>query len=1027
MRNHYDSSEPFQVRKFKKLEILHKGLLMIGMMLVISLQSYAQERVIQGKVSDSEDGSGLPGVNILLEGTSNGTITDIDGNYKLTISDEAASLVFTYVGYKKQIVPINGRSAIDISMALDSEILGEVVVIGYGSVEKKDVTGVIATVEEKQFNRGIIGSPDKLLTGKVAGLQISQNGEPGAATEIRLRGRSMNGETPLFVIDGVPLNGPIPGDIRGSGVAGGRNPLNFMNPNDVESITVLKDASAAAIYGSRGANGVIIITTKNGQSGKMKIQYSGYYSVSNFTQKVGNLTPNQFRDAIFAKAPGEFADLGEINTDWVDRVTQVATGMQHNISVSGGKNKSTYFASLNYLDDKGVLRNTSNKNATLSLKFNQKLLNDNLSIRLNTKNGITRDRFTPDVIGDAFGFDPTRPVFDTDPDNPFGGYFQWNDALAATNPVSKQDLNDQTGETFRSITNLEVEYNLPFLPGLSFNANLGYDYNDGNYTSIESEFRKSSVANDRGTSVRFEDATKKNKLLETFLNYKKDIGFVDGNINATLGYSWQNFRSDFVPLAGDNALLNDSDVLVPTNNIDDKIEPVENRLISFYARVILDIKSKYLFTLSVRRDGSTKFGDSNKWGLFPAAAFAWRVIDEDFASGLTNTFSDLKLRIGYGVTGNQAIENYRYATFYKFSQDDAAYQFGNEFVNTVRPIGVDPNIKWEENISTNFGLDMGLFGGRINASLDYYIKKVNDLLLDVNLPAGTNLSDRVITNIGEVENSGFELTLDAVVYDKQDFQWDLGFNIATNKNEVTKINNNSNPDFGGFPRGPISGDVGQTIQVLKVGEEVEAFSTFVHRRDANGDLIVDENGDGTQSLLELYVDQLTEDTDGDGIADSGDGIINEKDLVITGSPNPNLLVGLTSNMQYKRFDLSMSIRGNFGHQVYNNVSSANGYFQRLTDRETNNIHKSAFTTNFKNRQLKSDYYIEDASFIKLDNITLGYSFQVGSKIGAKAYVTAQNVLTISGYSGVNPEIFNGIDNNLYPRATTFIVGVNANF
>jgi len=985
---------------YKTMTHTIRPMLIMGMLLISGLfvNSIAQDRLVTGKVTDPS-GESVPGATILEKGTQNGVITDFDGNFKITLSTEDATLVVSFLGYINQEIKVGNQSAINVALEDDIQQLSEVVVIGYGSVEKKDVTGTIAKVDEKEFNKGIIGSPDKLLTGKVAGLQVDAGGEPGAGTNIRLRGISINGQNPLFVVDGVPLTN--------GGVKGGRNPLNFMNPSDVESVTVLKDASAAAIYGSRGANGVIIITTKNGSKGKMKVAYDGFYSISKFTQRVAVFSSDVYRDVIYDKAPQELNNLGEASTDWVDEVLQIAQGHNHNLSLSGGTNSTNYFVSFNYLDNKGVMRNTRNQNTSLSLKLSQKLLNDNLTININSKNGFTNDQYSPNVIGTAMRFDPTRPVYDPAASQ-FGGYYQWTSGLAESNPVATQDLRDEHGNTFRTLSNLDLEYKLPFVDGLSLKANFGYDKNEGEYHGITSELDKGQALNNRGKYVRDESEIKTSLLSEYYANYKTHISSIDSKIDAVAGYSWQNFNTNYTQLAGNNA-TEINGVLVPTDTTDTKPYTAENRLISFFCRASIDIKDKYLLTGSIRRDGSTRFGGDNKWGWFPSAAVAWRVLNEDFASGLTTLFSDLKLRVGYGITGNQEIDDYKYSVFYKYGQPDAAVQFGDEYVLTLRPTGVDPNLKWEETVSTNYGLDAGLYEGRLNVSLDYYIKNVNDLLYRVAQPAGSNLSDVVLTNIGQVENKGFEATISGILYDRDNFGWDLGFNFATNNNVVKKIDNNTDPDFGGYNVTGISGDVGQTIQILKADEEAFAFKTYHHKLDANGNPIY------SSSKLEMY-----EDID-------GDGIINENDLVIGKSPNPKFILGLTSNMRYKAFELSLTLRSNLGNYVYNNVAAGMGYFDLLTDNVTNNIHQSAYETNFKLRQLHSDYYIENASFVKLDNITLGYNFN-NVKFGrVKAFITAQNVLTLSGYSGIEPEIFNGVDNNLYPRATTVVVGLNASF
>ncbi|MGL1886810.1 MAG: SusC/RagA family TonB-linked outer membrane protein [Reichenbachiella sp.] len=998
-----------------------KGIRLLGMVVVlfsvlISSTAMAQSRTVNGTVTDGDDGSTLPGVNILIKGTTNGAVTDFDGNYSVVVGDDAV-LVYSFVGYQSKEIIVGSRSAINIEMELDAEQLTEVVVIGYGSVEKKDVTGVVTSVDSKQFNKGVIGSPDKLLNGKVAGLQMSSGGDPGSTSNVRIRGANLRDGKVLYVVDGVPLD-------QDGGVVGQRNPLNFINPNDVENITVLKDASAAAIYGSRGANGVIIITTKTGEQGKMKVSYDGYYTFSKFSnQKVPIYDAETYRKVIIDKQPQEFENLGDANTDWVDEVLQVAQGMQHNLSVSGGGKSNNYFASVNYLDNQGVMRKTSNQTTSLSLKFNQKLFNDALKIGITSKSGFVKDQYSPNVIGAALSMDPTRPVYDET--SVYGGYYQWSgsgQALATSNPVADQDLNDQQGKSFRTLNSLELNYRLPFIEGLSVTALGSYNYTYGEYNSVASELLKSRYDLNRGVGIVDEDETKTTALLETYLKYVKRIESIDTKIDLIGGYSWQEFRHEQARFSGDSGIQVNDEWQIGNITFTDSI-PVANRLISFYGRANVDIKGKYLLTMSLRKDGSTRFGPSNRWGFFPAAAVAWRIIEEPWMQWSAETFSDLKLRVGYGVTGNQDFENYQYSTYYFEGDDFARYQFGDTYYRTLRPDGVDPDIRWEETVSTNYGIDAGFLDGRLNMSAEYYIKDVDKLLYEVAVPAGTNLSDIVYTNIGKVRNQGFELSLDAVAVDRENFTWNLAYNLSTNKNEVLKLDNSTfNPTFNGYDVGDINGDVGQRIQVLKVGEPINAFKVYEQLYDESGVPIYSANP------IDMYKDQLTIDSDGDGILDTADGLINDSDKLPTESPYPSLMMGLTSNMNYKNFDFSFTMRANFGNYMYNNNSSSMGYFDRLTETQvTNNIHESAYETGFKTRQLHSSHYLEDASFLKLDNITLGYNFSSLKFAKIRAYVTAQNIMTITGYSGIDPESFSGIDNNPYPRSMTFIGGLSVNF
>lgn len=925
----------------------------------------------------------------------------MNGNYKISVPSTESVLVFSFIGYTSEEILVGSQSFININLTIDISELNEIVVVGYGTIEKKDATGTLAKVSTKEFNKGVISSPDQLIVGKVAGLQINPNGDPGGGAGIRLRGVSINGEFPLIVVDGVPLAE------GGGGVPGGRNPLNFINPSDIADMTVLKDASATAIYGARGANGVIMITTKSGVKGKPKITYDGFYGASIFTRKPDILSTSEFRQVIKVKAPQALPTLGTADTDWLNEVTRVGQNMQHNIGVSGGFNKTIYTASLNYLKNQGVLRFSDHERINLALRVEQKLLNDKLHLTLNTKNGFTNDLFGPNVIGAATAFDPTRPVYD-EGNTATGGYYQWTNSIAVGNPVADQEQQDSEGKTFRSLSSLAIRYQIPFINGLAFNANLSYDYNDGTSTYTRDPLARASVNSGSGRVESENGAIRKNTLYEYFAEYKKQFGL--HKVDLTAGYAWQNFRKD------NSQQYADED----PDNLDPEVdEPyVENRLISFFGRVTYDYNGKYLITSSFRRDGSTRFGPDTRWGLFPSLAVGWRVLEESFAAPLTNVFTELKVRASYGVTGNEQFRDYQYATYYRPSLPGASYQFGDEYVETLTPNAADPNLKWEETRSSNFGIDAGLMGGKMTLSIDYYIKNVDDLIFTVAAPAGSVPGDRVTTNIGTVSNKGVELVGTSVIYDNTDFKWNLGFNVSYNKNEIVKLDNKTGEDLADFPgyrSGDISGDVGQTIQIRKVGEPIDAFFVYRHKLNPDGTLVLDTNGDGIQSNLEMYEDL------------NGDGIINENDLAPLHQPQPKVLLGLTSNMTWKKWDMALTVRGSWGNYVYNNLASSTGYYQRLTDVVTNNIHASALETNFKTRQLFSDYYVQNGSFVKFDNITLGYNFDEFSFGRVRTYFTVQNPLMITPYKGVDPEMFGGIDNNPYPRSMTFTLGVNATF
>ena len=991
------------------------------LLLTLPLGLHAQQ-TITGRVLDGEDSSfGLPGVSVQEKGTSNGNVTNGNGEFSLTVAGPESVLVFSFVGYITQEIKVGNQTTINLTLQPDVVALAEVVVVGYGQQEKGDVTGVIEAISSEDFNKGAIVSADNLISGKVAGVQISQNsGEPGGQTSIRIRGgTSVNASNePLFVIDGVPIDNSAhnPG-----GFSGGRNPLNFLNPNDIETMTVLKDASATAIYGSRGANGVIIITTKKGQAGQAgRISYDAYFTWADFStdfQNLGILDAPALTNVVIAKAPSRLETLGGANTNWFDEVTQAGFGQSHSLSFTGGGDNMGYRASLGYQDLEGVLQSSRTQRTSLSLNFNQRLLDDALKINANIKAAFTDDQFAPGVVGTAYAFDPTQPVFDAN--SPWGGYFEYTNDLAPDNPVSAIDQTTDLGESVRNIGNVEFDYTFPFLEGLSAKLNLGYDITNGK----RQRFQPSTLRNQSSDNgeVRIENVSRQSALVEAYVNYKTDIGN-DQTIDLTGGYSFQTFQSEFPRL---RAWDLSTDIFglgstSPASELETGNVIEENRLISFFGRVNYALKDRYLLTATVRRDGSSRFGFDNRWGIFPSAALAWRIMDEPFAAALDNVFSNLKFRVGWGITGNQEIGNNRFLATFTQGDGRTRVQFGNQFISTLRPNAYDPNLKWEETSSLNIGLDFGVLEGRLNGSLEYYQKTTQDLLFEVSVASGANLSNIVLTNIGELENSGIELSLDATLVDNDDLRINLGGNMAFNRNEITRLNNSSDPGFLGFATGGISGGVGNTIQILRVGESVNSFFVFKHLRDENGNPLadgVDHNNDGSVGLADIY-----EDT-------NGDGIVNDNDKIIMEQPAGDLTFGISPSVFYKDFDLTMTMRGSVGNYVYNNVASNYGYFNRvITENVVTNMHASALVTNFNAPQYFSDYYVEDASFLRMDNITLGYRPKLtGSKYDLRLYVTAQNLFVLTNYTGLDPEVPNGIDNNLYPRSRNYIFGLSLTF
>ncbi len=976
----------------------------------------AQSRTVSGKVTSADDGSGMPGVSIAEKGTSNGVISDAEGNYTISVGPNAI-LVFSFVGMATQEIVVGEQTNVSVIMQSDVTQLGEVVVVGYGQQEKRDVAGVVTAVNSRDFNRGAIVSPDQLIAGKVAGVQITTtSGEPGAGISIRVRGgTSINASNdPLIVIDGIPL------DNAGSNAV--RNPLNFLNPNDIETFTVLKDASAAAIYGSRAANGVIIITTKRGKSGTPKVTYDGWFSVGKVADRIDVFSPSEYRELVAGKSPSDLPLLGTANTDWQDQIYRTAYGQSHNVSLSGGNENTTFRVSVNNLTQEGTIKKSETQRTGLNVQLNSNFLDNALRTDFSFTGSQTNERFTPGVVGSALAFDPTQPVRLAG--SPYGGYFEWANNLGTKNPVAELNMIKDRGRNTRGFGRFAVAYDLPWVKGLTANVNLGFDVANGYRKSFRPNNLRSQ-ANDldnlRG-EIYYQNPMRHSELMEMYATYKKELPGIQSLLEVTGGYSYQDFSAEFPAIVADSLRTNqygyDNFTIAKNYNAFNSIQ--ESRLISFYGRVNYIFKEKYIFNASIRRDGSSRFGPESRWGIFPAVAAAWRVIDESFFTNLTSMFSDLKLRVSYGINGNQDFGNYLYLPTYTEGDNFTQYQFGTELINTIRPNGYDSELQWEETKSLNIGLDFGVLNGRISGAIEFYNKRTDELLFNTTAPAGSNLTNRILTNIGAVQNQGVELTLNAQVFSGPGLNWTVGFNAAYNKNKIKTLDGNEDPNFVGIPTGNISGGVGNQVQILSVGSPVNSFYVYKHKMQNGKPLVdgVDHNEDGLINGLDMYVDQ------------DGSGTITEADLVKYKQPAPKVLLGITSNLNYKAFDLAFTMRANLGNYVYNNNASNTANYSRISELVTQNVMTSVLETNFTQPQYFSDYYVENASFLKMDNITLGYSFNdflTRTKMNARLYATVQNAFMITKYSGIDPEVNGGIDNNIYPRARTFILGVNIGF
>lgn len=961
----------------------------------LSLTSWAQQ-VVNGTVKDGSDNTGLPGVTVQVKGTTTGTQTDANGRYQISVPSNS-TLVFSFIGKTTQEVVVGNRSTVDVVLTDDSQVLNEVVVIGYGSQKKKDLTGSIVSISSEDFVKGQLTTPEQLVSGKLAGVQITSNGgAPGSGSTIRVRGgSSLNANNdPLIVLDGVPLDN--------NGISGSPNALSLINPNDIEAITVLKDASATAIYGSRASNGVLIITTKKGsQSGKMRVNVSSMASAAVRTADIPTLTGDQFRDLVNARGnDAQKALLGNENTNWSDQIFRNALTTDNNVSITGSAKGTPYRLSLGYLNQDGILKTSNMGRTSGALSVSPLFFDKHLKVDINLKGSITNNQFADQgAIGSAVFFDPTKPVFSGN--EAYNGYYEWLDpstgrpnTLAPRNPLAMLEMRQNQSQVMRSIGNMVLDYKFHFLPELRANLNVAYDISASEgFNRVPAE---SSLAFNRNGQDLTYSQNKNNKTLEFYLNYVKDIPSISSRIDVMGGYSYQDFLRENTDL----------DVNLNGELFRDFFYKTQNTLVSFYGRANYSLLDRYLVTVTVRQDGSSRFAPENRWGLFPSAALAWRLSEESFLKN-SNVFSDLKLRLGYGVTGQQDIgSDYPYLPRYTLSQTTAQYQFGNTFLPTFRPEGYDANIKWEETVTYNAGIDFALKKGRISGSIDYYNRLTKDLLSVIPVPAGSNLTNQLLTNVGNIENEGVEFTLNTSPIANNRVNWDLGFNLTFNKNVITNLTKVPDPTFPGILTGGISGGVGNTSQIHTVGYPVSTFYLYNQVYNSAG-----------QPLEGVYEDR------------NGDGVITPDDRIRYQNPQADVFIGLSSQISVGKFYGGFVSRANLGQFVYNNVNSNAGVFRITSNNYLTNVTTDALATGFGNNQYFSNYYLRDASFFRIDNINLGYNlgkiFQ--KKVDASISANIQNALVLTRYNGLDPEISGGIDNNFYPRPRVFTLGVSLGF
>jgi TonB-dependent starch-binding outer membrane protein SusC len=978
-------------------------------LLLLSFISYAQTSV-SGKVTDSKDGAPASGVTVMVKGTNTVTTTATDGTFKINVPANGV-LVFSSVGYTLQEVSTTGKTSINVALVQLNQQLNEVVIVGYGTTRKKDLTGVVNVVTAKDFQKGNITTPEQMIAGKVPGVSITSNGgQPGSGSTIRIRGgSSLNASNdPLIVIDGVPLDQ--------NGIAGAGNPLSFINPNDIESFTVLKDASAAAIYGTRAANGVIIITTKKGKAGGLKLNFSTVTSIASKSGKVDVLDGDQVRAIVSQLGNAQQkSQVGTANTDWQDAIYQTAVSTDNNLSFSGGIKKLPYRVSVGYSYLNGILKTDHLQKTSLALVLNPTFFNNTLKVDINLKGSMQKTRFANQgAIGGAVSFDPTQPIYSNSPR--YNGYYEWLEANGdlilnrPNNPVGvlNETFDKQTPK--RSIGNIQFDYAIPFVKGLRANLNLAYDVSrsSGTYFVNDSAAQAYVIGKPGiGGSSSETRSKKQNTVVDFYFNYVKDFASIKSRIDVTAGYTYNNYAATYYFTRGYNAK---GDTIAGTKAPNFPFDKPENTVIGVFGRLNYILNDKYYLTATIRRDGSSRFAEGNKWGTFPSAAISWKIKNEDFLKN-SKVVSDLKLRLGYGVTGQQdGIGNYAFLSSYSLGGANSLIQFGNNYYNTYVPSGFYADLKWEETTGYNIGVDYGFANNRISGSVDFYLKRTKDLLNRVSQPAGTNFSAYILANVGNMDNKGIEFNLNLVPIKSNNLNWDVNFNATYNKNTITNLTIvPKDATYIGAPGGGAAG-VNGPIQYSQVNFPKRTFFLYHQVYDVNG----------------KPIEGLFEDV-------NRDGIINEKDKYLSKAPDANLFFGFSTNVQYKKWTAGVVLRANFNNYVYNNFYSNYGKQTQILDAYT--IHNGSVNfleTRFNGKtdiQGFSDYYLENASFLRMDNASIGYNLGAikNTKTALRLSATVQNVFVITKYKGLDPEVGGGIDNNIYPRPRIISIGANLDF
>lgn len=979
-----------------------RSLLLVALFVIGCLQLMAQTRTIKGEVTDAQNGEALIGATVMVEGEKGGTVTDFDGNFSLQVSSSAKKIKVSYIGYIDKVLSVSDN--MKVKLESDSKALADVVVIGYGTARKSDLTGSVATVKSKDFNKGLVSSPEQLINGKVSGVQIMSNsGSASAGSTIRVRGgASLNASNdPLIVLDGVPLE---QGGISGNS----SNFLSMINPSDIESMTVLKDASSTAIYGSRASNGVIIITTKKGQQGAVKVNFNTTNSLQTRAQMVDMLSRDEFVNVI-----NQFGDanqkslLGTANTDWNDEVYRTAFGTDNNLSVSGSIDKWLPFrVSVGYYNQSGLVRKDNVERWTGNVVLTPSFFQDHLKLTINAKGTLNNNSFNNGgAVWAAATFNPTIPVYSGN--DKYGGYNEALDAdgvpvnAGVRNPRGLVDLYDSKSKVSRFIGSMDVDYKVHFLPELKLHATVGADYAKGDGTIYVPAYAAQSYNKDEslgGSDYKYGPQKNENRLLTLYANYAKYFEDIKSNVDLTAGYDYQYWKST-TPLYYTKSAAG-------TNLSTVKASDYRHVMLSYYGRINYSFDGKYLLTATVRRDASSRFSKDTRWGTFPSVALGWTLTEEPWLKN-QKVLSNLKLRASYGVTGQQeGIGNYNYLPVYTYSVTGAEAFINGQYINTYRPEAYVSDLKWETTTSWNFGLDFGFLDGRIGGAIDFYTRKTKDLLASVPTAAGTNFSKTILTNVGNVDSKGIEVSLNATPIQTKDWEWNLSYNFTWQNMKVKNLSLIKGGSQTNVKVGP-SIDAYQ-FQVLSEGYEPYMFYVY----------------------HQLYDSKTGKPIEGAYADLNNDGEINESDLYRYHSPAPKYIMGLSTSLRYKQLTLGMSFRANIDNYVYNGMGMSTGAFETVSynNSQLNNLNTSFLKTGFKTRQYLSDYYVENASFLKLDNLSLSYN--VG-KINKWASLTVsamvQNVFTITGYSGTDPEVPNGMDNSFYPRPRTYSVSLGLQF